>query len=397
MSRKKQKKYGKKRIIATISFVMILVFVCVLLYVFSPTFKNLVNETLNFNQNGNNLSNNSTSNSSTKVIESPIAGDGDLLIHMVDVGQGDAIIIQFPNGENMIIDVGPDEEVKWDTDRTDNNLTKYIDSLNISTFNYLIATHQDEDHIGLIETIFYNYEVKYVYRPRVFYKSTNTKYPDNFTLGFNDGDPKEFASTATYYNFLTYLQEEGCSWEFFNKDSDFEFSFFDTNNNTHTCSFDFLTPTSPVNMISYSDPNDYSPIIMMTYAGKKIMLTGDAETEAEKEFVDYYKDSEIDFDVDVLKVGHHGSGTSTSQAFLDLIQPEVALISCGQGNTYDHPHKATMQRLKAMNVSVWRTDQHQNVVLTIKSDSSKPIEYYSSFIAEGGTYDVSNMYVSPQD
>lgn len=301
----------------------------------------------------------------------PIEGklESDLKIHYVDVNQGDAIIIQFPNNKNMIIDSG-------DTSKdSKTKLKNYIDKLEITKFDYLIATHQDADHIGGMEVIFKNYEVDYVYRPYVLSTNDNAS---SLPKDFNQGLTKEAGGTPsksdTYYNFLNYIVEENCGYEFFNKDSDLLFEIKDENNNVYNCSFDFLTPTANINEIAYKNNNNYSPIIMLTYADNKFVFVGDAEKETEKELLDYYKNSNLT--ADVLKVGHHGSETSSTKEFLAKIQPKYAVISCGKNNkSFKHPRQITLDNLTDPTLSyepatVYRTDLHGNVVITV----SKPEE-----------------------
>lgn len=300
----------------------------------------------------------------------PIEGklESDLKIHYVDVNQGDAIIIQFPNNKNMIIDSG-------DTSKdSKTKLKNYIDKLEITKFDYLIATHQDADHIGGMEVIFKNYEVDYVYRPYVL--STNEK-ASALPKDFNQGLTKEAGGTPSntnlYCNFLNLIVEENCGYEFFNKDSDLLFKIKDENNNVYNCSFDFLTPTANRNEIAYKNNNNYSPIIMLTYADNKFVFVGDAEKETEKELLDYYKNTNLT--ADVLKVGHHGSETSSTKEFLAKIQPKYAVISCGKNNKFKHPRQITLDNLTDPTLSyepatVYRTDLHGNVVITV----SKPDE-----------------------
>ncbi|HBK02310.1 MAG TPA: hypothetical protein DDY77_04695 [Clostridiales bacterium] len=308
----------------------------------------------------------SGNSSSVNTIEGKL--ESDLRIHYVDVNQGDAIIIQFPNNKNMIIDSG---DKKSDSKA---KLKNYIDKLEITKFDYLIATHQDTDHIGGMDVIFKNYEVDYVFRPYVLSTNSNAStLPD----GFNQGLTKEAggtpSNTATYYNFLNYIVEEKCGYEFFNKDSDFAFDIKD-GENSYKCVFDFLTPTANKNEIGYkNNNNNYSPIIMLTYADNKFVFVGDAEKETEKELLDYYKNDNLT--VDVLKVGHHGSETSSSKDFLAKIQPKYAVISCGKGNKFYHPRQLTLDNLTDPTLSydpatIYRTDLQGNIVITV----SKPEE-----------------------
>ena len=111
----------------------------------------------------------------------------------------------------------------------------------------------------------------------------------------------------------------------------------------------------------YKDVNEMSAVVKSTFGDTSIMLTGDAEKNSEADMLDIW-DISI-FDCDVLKVGHHGSRTSTTEAFLEAVSPTIAVISCGEGNRYGHPHPETIERLEQKGITVYRTDIDGSVVL----------------------------------
>ncbi len=295
----------------------------------------------------------------------------DLKMHFVDVGQGDSIIIELPDGKNVIIDAG--EESEYD------KLHDYIEeNTSIERFDYAIATHADSDHIGAFDKILADYEVKMIYRPHVYY--SGSKY--NFSSSFNKGGNDAKKSTVNYGDFLKAVQDEtyledgsskSASWEFFTHESDFAGK-ISYQNEIYEYYFDFLTPrVESYSQINFSNANDYSPIIKFTYEDVDVLLTGDAEGgnegDGEDIFVEQYKAlSGYELDVDVLKVGHHGSRTSTTQALLDLVRPEYAVIQCGFGNSYKHPHQESLDRLFELGCVLYRNDLHGNVVLVINSE-----------------------------
>ncbi|MBP5373080.1 MAG: MBL fold metallo-hydrolase, partial [Clostridia bacterium] len=294
MATKRKSKRTKKQfnIIATVAFVAIILIVAIVYYFFVPK--------------------NDATNKNSEYTKLPQVVYGDLIndfkVHFVDVDKGDGIIIQLPNGQNMLVDAGDNKTASI------NKLTNYIDSLGITTFDYLIATHSDADHIGGMPTIFERYQINYVYRP---YMYSSHAQAANFPEGFNQGSTRSSYSCSTqiYYRFLQCIIDEGSGWSFFNKDSDISFEFKDENEVNYTCTFDFLTPTADISDISYkSNMNNYSPIIKVSYCDYDILLTGDAEKEAEEELLEYYSDLNY-LDVDLLKVGHHGSDTSSTTAF----------------------------------------------------------------------------------
>ena len=303
----------------------------------------------------------------------------DLQIHFVDVGQGDSIVISLPDNTTMLIDA-----------YNDANLLDYLkNTLKLTTIDYLLATHSDEDHIGAMDVVFENFEVKKVFRPYIKYNKDNA-----FSSDFNQGSID--ANSNVYKNFLTLLNEETyvdgsetkpCEWEFFNYNSDFSKNIH-YNNEVYTFTFDFLTPTVQVEDIEYGDKNSYSPIIKFSYMGTDVLFTGDAEHDTLDEFLGKYV-SESDkqyLDVDVLKLGHHGSKTSTTKPFLDLVKPEYAIASCGEGNSYGHPHQEVLDLL-VDSVTLYRTDLNGNIVLNVT-----PTDF--TFNLENSQY-FENMYDAP--
>ncbi len=295
----------------------------------------------------------------------------DLKVHFVDVGQGDCILIELPDGKNVIIDSGDN------TKSTYNDVKNYIQTkTGIKQFDYAIATHADADHIGSFDDILRDFEVRYVYRPYVFYSGSHHQ----FSTDFNKGSTKYKQQSKAYGDFLdlinkeTYLdngETKRAGWEFFSDDSDFAGK-ISYNETVYDYYFDFLTPkVDDLSEISYKDANDYSPIIKFTYCGVDVLFTGDAEKEAEADFVNFYKNrTDLDLDVDILKVGHHGSETSTSQEFLDLVKPERAVIQCGVNNSYKHPRQNTLNRLLESSIAVFRNDLQGDILLTITAQGN---------------------------
>ncbi len=299
----------------------------------------------------------------------------DLRIHFVDVGQGDAILIELPDGKNVIIDSG--KGGSSDKNESYQNLKNYIsENTDIIKFDYAIATHADSDHIGNFDDILRDFEVKYFYRPYVYYSGTTYEFSNEF----NKGASAYKQSSKTYGDFLELVSKEtyyengavkNAGWEFFTSESDFA-GRISYNETIYEYRFDFLTPkVNDLSAINYSDANDYSPIIKFTYCGVDVLFTGDAEKDAEADFVSHYKNrTDLDLDVDVLKVGHHGSSTSTTQALLDLVKPEYSVIQCGVDNSYHHPRQATINRLIGANSTIFRNDLHGDILLTITSSGT---------------------------
>lgn len=360
MAKKKKKSAKKKfsKIIYAI-FTIILITFIIICY-FNPELYNKIIGFLNPDEQGDDY----TEQTTVYVNELD-----DAVIHFIDVGQADCIFIELPDGYTVLIDSGDN--------RTNYNqkVVSYIENLNYSYIDLLIATHTDLDHIGGMDDIFENFDVRTVYRPAVEYIGDHYSFNASFNKVFDGKD----CSTKAYGKFLNFINDEtfklnnqtyNTTWKFFNKDTDIERTvvYNDTN---YVYKFDFLTPTAKVDDIKYSDANDYSPIIMFEYQNRKIMFTGDAEEVVEEELLTYYTKDMLD--VDLLKVGHHGSDSSSSQNFINAVKPEFAVISCGEGNDYYHPHKATLDKYKyyqlnsSPSFNLFRTDNNGNIVFTINS------------------------------
>lgn len=261
--------------------------------------------------------------------ESPsLLSEGELRIHFVDVGQGDCIMIQLPDGKNMIIDGG---------DRG-----------------------SDSDHVGGLDDVILreDVDVKKMFVPRLT--------TDQIT-------------TQVYRDFLSAIEQEktvveGVTVEYSTVDSDFE-------NLEVGYRFDFVTPTDDCYDMgifnSAEGKNSVSPIIVMEFGGKKVLFTGDAnEKYTEKWFADLIAadtQHSLDYyDVDVLKVGHHGSETSTGAEFLEVVKPEYAVISYGEGNKYGHPREELLTRLRGYmpDSNIYRTAEDGTIVLSIRKDEA---------------------------
>ena len=268
----------------------------------------------------------------------------ELNIHFIDVGQGDSIFVEFPDGKNMLIDSG--DRGKGDI------VVDYLRDLKIEKIDLLIATHTDSDHIGGMKEVFDAFEISFCLRPFVYYSGSDKEIFDPSFNMLPTAKTSKYCDTKTYKTFLDCILEENCGYEYFNKDSDFvqKFTFAEVE---YEYSVDFLTPTEEVPNIGYYHSNDYSPVFILTYGEFNAMFTGDAEVAVENEIITYYASIPK---VDLLKVGHHGSESSTSREFLQRILPTDAIIPCGNNKTYNHPRQQTLDSLIEINCKIYRTD-----------------------------------------
>lgn len=355
MAKKTKKQKELNKLISTVAFCLFFLLLCFLYYKFSPS-----------------LSNNSGDNLGSFPIVLQGEEIEDLCVHFIDVGQGDAIFIETPDKTTILIDAGDGTK--------DNNasLIGYLDALNVKTINYFVATHSDKDHIGGSSVIFDNYTVEFVYRP---YICSKNEISQKLTEAFNPVTPT-IATSNVYANFLLNTKNEKADWAFFTQETDLVINY--GADGEDQLIFDFLTPTSSLNSIQYSDVNSYSPIIMLTYRGVNFMFTGDADKTVENELIDNYSASEID--CDVLKVGHHGSDTSSTLSFINSVSPEISIISCGNSNSYKHPKQSVINNLVSVGSLLYRTDLQGNIVASVSSTGS--LKIVTEIL-----YDGSNLYI----
>jgi len=250
---------------------------------------------------------------------SPISSDVPLKVSFVDVGQADCIIFQY--GESaMIIDAGGNSGAS--------SLVSTIKNMGISKFDVAVGTHPHEDHIGGLDAVIDSFEISKVYMPKISH------------------------TTKTFEDVLIAIQNKGLTVTTPVPGSAF------------TLGEDVQCTILAPNSASYDNLNNYSIVIKVVYGNTSFLITGDAEAESEEEMLA----KGYDLDADVLKVGHHGSTSSTSPAFLSAVSPEYAVICVGEGNTYGHPHQETIDKLNAAGVQIYRTDLNGTIVLT--SDGS---------------------------
>lgn len=322
--------------------------------------------------------------------------NGTLTVRFIDVGQGDCIFVNFPDGKNMLIDSG--SALKYPENRA--VLDKYLKRNGVPcVIDYCVATHADEDHVGNMPYVYENYTVKHTYRPFQKYTGGIEEYPSDF----NDGVSGDFSDKTSYNDYLKAVNAENGDWEFFTDGSDFTNTVV-YNGTDYEYTVDFMLPYAKTTggFESFVKSNDFSPFIMLKYAGRKILFTGDAEEKAMAKFMAYYKnEGEELVDCDALKVAHHGSLTSSDVDFLDLVKPEYAVISCRSDSTndYGHPDKTIIDRLldivadglsSGSDGGLYRTDIHGTVTLTIGLDGkmtvTKEFSDFDGYVGEDGTY-----------
>jgi competence protein ComEC len=243
-----------------------------------------------------------------------------LTIHFIDVGQGDSILIQYKY-KNILIDAGPKE--------SSSALLNYLKKYRIKDFKYVLATHPHEDHIGAMDKIIDQYPIAAFYAPKL---TTNTKTFNSMISSLHNKSIKiHTAASGVTLNFDEALQ---CT---------------------------FIAP----NNTDYKDLNNYSAVLKIVFKNTSFLFMGDAQNQSEEEILN----QNYNLQSNVIKIGHHGSRTSSSESFIKTVNPSIAVISCGASNDFGHPHKPTLSLLKTLNIKLYRTDKNGSIILT--SDGKK--------------------------
>ena len=257
-----------------------------------------------------------------------IAKDADLEIHFIDVGQGDCSLIIWEDNA-MLIDCGEREN--------SDAVLKYLKKQNIEKLDYIIATHPHSDHIGGMGDIISAMDVDKVIAPRVRSDLTPT--------------------SKTYERFIQALKDKGQKLTAAKPGTTYT---FETTGEKKPPSFEVLAPVA-----DYDDLNNYSVVIRLDYVSTSYLFTGDAESKAEKGILK----SGANVDADVLKMGHHGSSTSSSEDFLKAVSPDICIIQCGVGNSYGHPHAETIEKIENMKAKWYSNDRNGTIILYSDGES----------------------------
>ncbi|WP_290441632.1 ComEC/Rec2 family competence protein [Clostridium estertheticum] len=215
----------------------------------------------------------------------------------------------------MLIDAGNNED--------SSSVKNYISNQGITKLDYVIGTHPHEDHIGGMDYIINSFKIGKIYMP------------------------KATANTKTFRDVVSAIKGKGLKVM-----APVVGQTFKVGNATAT----ILAPNSS----GYEDLNNFSIVIRLTFGSNSFMFDGDVVDVSENEMLS----KGLNISADVLKVGHHGSSSSTTQAFLNKVNPKYAVISCGKNNSYGHPHKSTMNKLKSKGIKVYRTDENGTIVAT---------------------------------
>lgn len=232
-------------------------------------------------------------------------------VHFIDVGQGDCILITC-DGESMLIDAGNNNK--------GTTVQLYLRKHGVEELKYIIGTHPDADHIGGMDVVLYKYNCETIIMP---------------DRGSDSNTYRDVIDTIDYKNYSITFPVVGA--EYF----------------LGGAKFVIIGPSK-----NYSDDNDCSVSLKLCHGDNTFLFTGDAEEEAENDYIR----SGIDIESTVLKVGHHGSHSSSCESFLKAVNPQFAVICCGEDNSYGHPHSETLNNLRQQGCLVFRTDEQGSIV-----------------------------------
>lgn len=248
-----------------------------------------------------------------------VSGSAEAQVYFIDVGQGDSELIRLKDsGIDILIDAG--------TRSTKQELADYLKELGVEDIDILIGTHPHEDHIGGMAKIIEEFPIGTLYLPETSEEMTpTTKTYESLLDAVEKMDVTMRTAAAG-----DVLLEEG------------------------NISFKVLSPSHT----DYDNLNDYSIVTRLKVGDTAFLFQGDAETPVEEEILD----SGADVSCDVIKLGHHGSSTSSSRAYLEAANPSAAVISCGVGNEYGHPHRETMDLLEKLSITPYRTDTQKTLL-----------------------------------
>ncbi len=247
------------------------------------------------------------------------AVEGDVSVHFIDVGQGDSALIRT-KGKTVLIDAGENGRGE--------DVLAYLESQGVSKLDLVIGTHPHSDHIGGLDEVMRAVEVDTLLMPYI---------------------PEELVpTTKTYEDVLLTASEQGVQVQEARAGETFALA-----------DGAVLSILGPVG--EYEDLNNFSVVAKLEYGETSFLFTGDAESEAEQDLLKQYGE---ELDSDVLKLGHHGSSTSTSKGFFEKVSPQCAVICCGKDNSYGHPHKETLELLASTGTPYYTTEQNGTVAFT---------------------------------
>ncbi|ACB85687.1 stalk domain-containing protein [Natranaerobius thermophilus] len=244
---------------------------------------------------------------------------GQLTAHFIDVGQGDAIFLEAPCDSHILVDGGLELESQ--------PVVNYLEELGINKIEKVVATHPHQDHIGGLIDVYQNFDVKTTY---------DSGY-EHDTLTYE----KYYEIANDVSNFKTARQGDKLEID--------------------SLGAEFIHPPQG----HTGEVHDLNLVLEVEFKNQSLLLTGDAEKDTEQMIIERASD----ISSEILKIGHHGSYTSSSEEFLEAVDPEAAVIQVGEDNQYGHPHDQVLERLAEQNIEIYRTDYHDDIVMELDENT----------------------------
>lgn len=269
--------------------------------------------------------------------------DSNLKIAFMDIGQGDATLIRFPNGEKMLVDCGQDATILAALGR---NLR-----WNDRVIDYLVASHPDADHYGGCVDVLTRYQVRHIYFNGFEKESSQLLQQFHATVAAEiQTDGADFTLVSTTQKLVI----ASTTVQFLYPDHD-------------------ITRDPHVPGVKKIDSNNTSIVLKISYGDSDVLVTGDMEIPLENYLVNTRAALLAS---EILKVGHHGSRSSSGETFLEAVAPQHAVISSGKNNRYGHPHRNVLYRMQRLGVKIWRTDEKSDILATLTT-STVTVNYAS--------------------
>ncbi|MBR2479999.1 MAG: hypothetical protein IKB56_01695 [Clostridia bacterium] len=379
MAKKKTLKFNNTTLFILIAIAVILGLIVAL--AFSPVGQGLMDGMLQDNQDNGNQNNGNgdlkqvvqLGGNLSNVNQEVLLENVNCKIHFINVGQGDAILCQFSDGVNVLIDGGSTSSGLAEI-RT--NFVEYLFSVGVvDTIDYMIITHPDTDHYNMLTAVMDSFEVE-----KIFYNDTR--------------------KNTTYSTFIDRIAEEVSTENNIGFDGDGEV--YDNVISGVGYSFDIIAPgyerfQDENEEFDAYESNGMSPFVLLEVSNRKVLFTGDATYETEEWLLEYVAETNYDIDVDVLKVGHHGSDSSSTAEFLAKVNAEYGVISSDDGTKHDHPTPQVMNRLFDEGVVTYRTNRHGNIVLNVDVDGDFAFQVDNEVPVDNNKNGINDKMIITQD
>jgi competence protein ComEC len=368
MSNKRRSKSQKT---IRVSFFVILIVAIVVGYYLFNNF-----DMLDFLQTGSETENSVTPSEQTQTSIHP--GEytsSNLAVYFFDVGQADSILL-VTDGMAMLVDTGNagDADTSFKVSNKI-NLSHELNRLGISTIDYMIATHPHEDHMGSMYKILRMFDVRELYANNILPEDEWTTYYRRFVEALEESNTHLVVpTTLTESEIIQQVEEYNSTVA---ADDRIEYNPSDYFRVGDKIQFGnaLITILAP-NSASYSDTNDYSIVLLVEFEDVRLLLTGDAGVLSEREMLEYASRNGINLDCNILKVGHHGSRTASSEAFISAVRPEHAIVMVAKENSYGLPDEDVIERLERYGSTIYMTKDYSDILLVIDDGSySFDLEY----------------------